>query len=370
MPVPLPIFDPALAPIRDKVLAGERLLHAEGLVLSQTPDLFGLGALANHVRERRNGDKAFFNINRHINYSNVCVAGCEFCAFSRRPGEDGGWTHTLDEIFRKAAEECPPGCAELHVVGGLHPDLPFQYYLDMLAGLRARFPHLHLKAFSAVEIDHLARLSGLGVRDTIRRLKESGLGSLPGGGAEIFSEPLRQRICGHKADARAWLEVHRIAHEEELKSNATMLYGHLESWDERIDHLERLRALQDQTGGFQAFIPLPFQTENLRIQGLKGPSGLTDLRVMAVSRLLLDNFPHIKAYWVMLGLKTAQVALWFGADDLDGTVVEEAIGHMAGASTPQALTLADLERLIVEAGRRPVLRDTLYNEISRSSSRR
>jgi len=361
--MPILVSDPFLKPIRDKVLAAQRLSREDGLVLAQTPDALGLGALANHVRERLHADKAFYNINRHINYSNVCIAGCSFCAFSRKPGEEGGWTYSLEEIFRKAAEECPPGCAELHIVGGLHPDLPFQYFLDMLAGLRQRFPRLHLKAFTAVELAHFSQISGLDVREVIRQLKAHGLGSLPGGGAEVFHEDLRKRIAGRKADAQNWLNIHRIAHEEGLKSNATMLYGHLETWDERIEHMERLRDLQDETGGFQAFIPLAFHPENSPLGHLPGPSGLTDLRVMALSRLMLDNFAHIKAYWVTLGIKMAQLALSFGADDLDGTVTEETIHHMAGASSPQALRARDLENLIREAGRRPALRDTLYNEL-------
>jgi aminodeoxyfutalosine synthase len=358
--------DKALEPIAEKILAGQRLDAADAIVLAESPDLTGLGALANRTREERHGDKVYYNINRHIDYSNVCVADCRFCAFSRAPGEDGGWTRSLEEIFRIAGEELPPDCSELHIVGGLHPDLRFAHYVEMIAGLRERCPHLHLKAFSAVELDHFAKVGGLEVRETVRQLKAAGLDSLPGGGAEIFDEALRREICPDKAGADRWLEIHRVAHEEGLRSNATMLYGHLESWPQRVDHMLRLRKLQDETGGFQAFIPLAFHPRNSGMADLPGPSGLLDLRMFAVSRLVLDNLPHIKAYWISLGIKMAQVALSFGADDLDGTVGEETIHHMAGAESPRALSPRDLESLIREAGRQPVLRDSLYETSERT----
>ncbi len=359
----IPILDPNLLSIKDKVEAQERLSFEDAMILAASNDLCALGMLASMVRERLNGNHCYYNINRHIDYSNVCVANCSFCAFSREPGEEGGWTYSLEEIFRKAEEECPAGCTELHIVGGLHPDLPLEYYEDMLRGLRERLPHLHLKAFTATELHHMAQLAGLPVRETIRRLTLAGLGSLPGGGGEVFEENLRKKLAGNKADAKTWLAVHRIAHEEGLKSNCTMLYGHLETWPDRIRHMIALRELQDETCGFQAFIPLAFHPKNSQLSHLKGPSGLTDLKVMAISRLMLDSIPHIKAYWVMLGMKMAQVALAFGADDLDGTVVEETIFHMAGGETPQQLGVADIERMIREAGRIPVQRDTLYQPI-------
>jgi len=365
--MPIAITDSSLKPIRDKLMDGQRLSLDDGLQLAQSNDLLGIGALANHVREKLHGDKTFFNINRHINYTNVCSADCAFCAFARLPDQDGGWTCSLDEIFEKAEKDCPPGCTELHIVGGLHPDLPFQYYLDMLSGLKERFPHLHLKAFTAIELAHFSKISGLHVREVIRQLIDCGLGSLPGGGAEVFEDDIRRGIASGKANAKGWLNIHRIAHEEGLKTNATMLYGHVESWENRLEHLDALRKLQDKTGGFQTFIPLAFHPANTRMDDLPGPSGLDDLRMMAVSRLMLDNFPHIKAYWVMMGIKMAQVALSFGADDLDGTVVEETIYHMAGSDSPQTINVKDLRNLIREAGRQPVQRDTLYNEIADQS---
>lgn len=354
------LADRSLEQIRGKVMEGKRISADDALVLSRSNDLCALGALAEVARRRWNGNRAYYNINRHINYSNVCVAGCAFCAFSRKDGEEGAWTYSLEEIFAKAGEACPSGCTELHIVGGLHPQLPLAYYVEMLRGLRRRYPMLHLKAFTATEIHHIAALSGTSAREVIRQLKAAGLGSLPGGGGEVFNAELRRQVAGNKADAEQWLDVHRTAHEEGLKSTATMLYGHLESWEDRIAHMARLRELQDETGGFQAFVPLAFHPKNSRLSHLKGPSGLTDLKVMAISRLMLDNFPHLKAYWVMLGTKAAQVALAFGADDLDGTVVEETIVHMAGANSPQQMRVGQIERLIREAGREPVLRDSLY----------
>lgn len=360
----LRISDSSLNAIQEKVMAEERLSFDDAMTLSVSNDLCGLGTLANAVRERLNGKKVFYNINRHINYSNVCVASCAFCAFSREKGQDGAWTYSLEEIFRKAVEECPEGCGELHIVGGLHPDLAIDYYEKMLRGLKQRLPHLHLKAFTATEIHHFALMNNLPAREVIQRLKQAGLGSLPGGGGEVFSDELRRKLAGKKADAQTWLNVHRLAHEEGLKSNATMLYGHLETWEDRISHLIQLRELQDDTHGFQAFIPLAFHPKNSRISHLPGPSGITDLKVTAISRLVLDNIPHIKAYWVMLGLKMAQLSLAFGADDMDGTVVEETIFHMAGGQSPQEMSVKELERLIIETGRVPVLRDSLYQAIA------
>lgn len=362
-PVSIRFADKSLLPLARKVENAERLTFDDAMALSRSFDINALGAMANIVRERINGNHAWYNINRHINYSNICVAGCSFCAFGREPGQPGGWTYTLEEIYRKAQEECPPDCSELHIVGGLHPDLPLEYYEEMLSGLKQRLPHLHLKAFTATEIHHISLQSALPVRNVIRRLIAAGLGSLPGGGGEVFSDELRRKLAGNKADAATWLSVHRVAHEEGLKSNCTMLYGHIESWEDRVRHLMCLRELQDETSGFQAFIPLAFHPKNSRLSNLKGPGGMTDLMVMAISRLMLDNIPHIKAYWVMLGMKMAQVALSFGADDMDGTVVEETIFHMAGGETPQQMSVKDLEHMIREAGRVPVCRDSIYSHV-------
>ncbi len=361
-------LDTALEPIAAKVAAGVRLDHQDGLALFQTIDLLGLGWLANRVREHRHGNKTYYNINRHINYTNVCVNSCKFCSFARPKGADGAWTYSLEEIFEKAVRDMPLGGTELHIVGGLHPDLPFAYYLEMLRGLKARLPHVHLKAFTAVEIAFLAKISRLKVAEVLRQLIEAGLGSLPGGGAELLTPASRSLVCGEKLTGKGWLNIHRIAHGLGLKSNCTMLYGHVETNEDRVDHLMQLRDLQDETGGFQVFIPLAFHPKNSQLEHLPAPSGMTDLKVIAASRLLLDNIPHLKAYWVMLGIKTAQVAQSFGANDLDGTVVEETIYHMAGAETPQQLGVREIERLIQEAGRIPVQRDTLYREVPAQSS--
>ena len=360
------IEDAALKPIAQKVFASERLSFEDGVALYDSNDLLAIGHLANHVREKRHGNLTYFNVNRHINPTNVCVASCKLCAFGRKPGGDGAYTMALDEIFRTAAEGWSEAVTEFHIVGGLHPDLPFDYFCDLLKGLRERFPGVHLKAFTAVEIAYLARIGKLTVRDALLRLKDSGLGSLPGGGAEIFAPKVRRVICDHKIGAHTWLKVHRIAHELRLNSNATMLYGHIESAADRVDHLLQLRKLQDETSGFMALIPLAFHPENTGLAHLPKPTGFMDLKNIAVSRLLLDNFPHIKAYWIMLTPQMAQVALRFGADDLDGTVVEEKIYHDAGATTAQLLTREALERLIREAGREPVERDTLYRHLSRT----
>ncbi|HOR28742.1 MAG TPA: aminofutalosine synthase MqnE [Candidatus Sumerlaeota bacterium] len=366
MPAARPIggfHDPFLETVARRLEAGERLTREDGLRLYESPDLLGVAWLANRERERRHGLKTYYNINRHINYSNICVNHCKFCAFARDPGADGAWEYQLQEIFDKAERDMPPGGDELHIVGGLHPSLPFEYYTEMLRGLKARLPHVHLKAFTAIEIAHLARISGLKVQQVLERLIEAGLGSLPGGGAEVLTANSRKLVCGEKLTGKGWLNIHRIAHQMGLKTNSTMLYGHVESIADRVDHVLLLRELQDETGGFQVFIPLAFHPKFSHMQDLPAPSGATDLRVMAVSRLLLDNIDHLKAYWIMLGVKTAQVAQHFGANDLDGTVVEETIYHMAGAETPQSMSEKELRRLIRETGRVPVRRNTLYEEL-------
>jgi len=354
------IQDPALWPIYDKVAAGARLNREDGCTLFESPDLLGVGHLAQMVKERLHGRKAFYIYNQHINYSNICVNGCKFCAFGRKAGQPGAYEMSLAEIFDKVEDRRQEPITEIHIVGGCHPDLPFGYYLDMLRGIKARRPEVHLQAFTAVEVAHLAQKAEMSVADTLVALKEAGLGSLPGGGAEVFSPRVRQSLCPEKLSPEGWVEVAQTAHRLDLNTNATMLYGHMESVAERVDHLVRLREAQAETGGFLAFIPLSFHPANTGLSELAGPSAIDDLKTLAVSRLILDNFPHIKAFWIMLGAKLSQISLCFGVDDVDGTVMEERITHMAGAQTPQALTRAQLEALIREAGCEPVERDTQY----------
>ncbi len=357
---------PEFPRIREKVLAGERLTFDDGLVLfSPQVSLHDVGALANLVRERRHGNTAYYNINTHLNPTNVCVYRCTFCAFRADLRSPKGYVMSDEEILARGQEAVESGCTEMHIVGGLHHQKPFEWYVHVLRILHESFPSLHLKAWTAVEIHWFEHLTRRPAKEVLQELIDAGLGSMPGGGAEIFHPEVRDQICEHKADAAAWLEIHRTAHSLGLKTNCTMLYGHIEQAHHRVDHLLRLRALQDETGGFQAFIPLAFHPANTGLAHLKKPSVLLDLRTLAVSRLLLDNVPHIKAYWVMLGVGTAQAALAYGADDLDGTVRHERIYHDAGADTPQILTVAELEHLIREAGREPVERDTLYRPVRR-----
>ena len=358
--------DPQLEHIAAKVLDGERLGFNDGLVLYGSPDVLAVGWLANRVRERMHGDVTYFNVNRHINPTNVCVAACKLCAFGRKKGDAAGYTMALEEAWETAATGYTESVTEFHIVGGLHPDLPLEYFLDLVSGLKERFPKVHIKAFTMVEVAYLARRAKLSIEETLRKMRTAGVDSMPGGGAEIFSARVRSIICDHKIDGEEWLETARIAHRLGFKTNATMLYGHIENDEDRVDHLLKLRALQDETGGFQTFIPLAFHPENTALDHLPVTTGLTDIRQVAVSRLLLDNFPHIKAYWQMLTAKIAQIALRFGADDLDGTVVEEKIYHDAGATTPQGMTRKELCRLITEAGRIPVERDTLYKAVTRT----
>jgi aminodeoxyfutalosine synthase len=355
-----------LSAIRDKVLAGERLSFEDGLALEASTDLFTLGELANIVRERFNGNTAYYNVNTHINPTNVCVYRCDFCAFRADLGEERAYVMTEGQIKERAAQASSRGATELHIVGGLHNKLPFSWYVDVVRWVKEAAPEIHVKAYTAVEIEWFCKLERRPIRDILQALVDAGLGSLPGGGAEIFHPEVREEICGAKASTATWLDVHRTAHKLGLNTNATMLYGHIDRPLHRIDHLVRLRELQDETGGFQTFIPLAFHPDNSRMDELPKPSGVMDLKTMAISRLMLDNFPHIKAYWVMLGIKTAQVALAFGADDLDGTVVHETIYHEAGAETPQELSVTEIERLIREAGRDPIERDTLYHRVERT----
>ena len=383
------------------------MTDADALRLFETSDLHTLASLADGIRAVQHGTKVFYNRNRHIDYSNICTSNCSFCAFSRLPGKtEGAWDWTHEEIVQKALDTCAlggvselhvvggvertqpsavltggthplctpdvkgtgtsqksQGITELHVVGGLHPSHPLGWYEKMLRLLKQALPGVHLKAFTAVEIHAFSQRFGMTHEDVLKRLIAAGLNSMPGGGAEIFHPDVRKRICPNKADADQWLSVHRIAHKLGLKTNATMLYGHVETYAHRVDHLRRLRELQDETGGFQAFVPLVFHPDHTALDQYAKPSGVEDLRTFAVSRLYLDNIPHLKAYWVTLGVKLAQVALSFGVDDLDGTVMEETIHHMAGSNTPQTLGVEDLRRLILEVGRTPVERDSLYRPI-------
>ena len=360
--------DPQLRPIADKVMAGERLSFEDGLALYRSHDLLAAGYLANHVREKLSGNVTYFNVNRHINPTNVCVAACKLCAFGRQVRDPAAYTMSLEQVWQIAGEGYSEAVSEFHIVGGLHPELSLDWYCQMIRGLRERYPQVHLKAFTMVEIGYLARRANLPVEETLRRLKDAGVDSLPGGGAEIFQERVRRIICDHKIDGEEWINTARTAHQLGLRSNATMLYGHIETAEDRVDHLLKLRALQDETGGFQTFIPLAFHPENTPMRHLPTTGGIDDIKNIAVSRLLLDNFPHIKAYWIMMTPKIAQIAQRFGADDLDGTVVEEKIYHDAGATTTQSLQREELLRLIRQAGREPVERDTLYRPVVRDEA--
>lgn len=357
-----------LTKIRNKVLSGKRLNEAEALNLFKGDDIFSLASLAAHIAEKKNGKKAYFVRNRHINPTNICVNRCRFCAFSKSKGQEGAYEMTVSEILKKLRTEKTKlrvPYSELHIVGGLHPDWPFTYYLELVSAIKKNFPKLHIKAFTAVEIDYFSKISGLSIEETLKTLKRCGLGSMPGGGAEIFAPAIRNRLCPEKISGERWLEVMASAHKVGLRTNATMLYGHIESYEDRIDHLMKLRKLQDKTGGFQAFIPLAYHPKNTEIKG-SYTSGLDDLKTIAISRLYFDNFDHIKAYWVMLGEKISQLALKFGADDIDGTIVEEKITHSAGGLTGGQLTAEQLSDMIKKAGRIPVERDSFYRKIRRA----
>ncbi|MCB9665870.1 MAG: aminofutalosine synthase MqnE [Alphaproteobacteria bacterium] len=346
----------------DKVIAAERLDLDDGLRLFEAPSAAAVGALANLVRERRHGDLTFFNRNLHINATNVCEATCMFCAFSRlKTGDPAAYTMSLEQAVGRVRALRDTFVTEVHIVNGLNPDLPFAYYTDLLRALKEERPDLHVKGFTAVEIHYYAGKYGMTYAEVIGALRDAGLDSMPGGGAEIFADRVRRRICHDKVDADGWLEVHRTAHQLGMRTNCTMLFGMIETVEERLDHMLRLRALQDETGGFQTFIPLKFHNEHNRLSGLYEATGVEVLRTYAVARLMLDNIDHLKAYWPMLGVQVAQALLAWGADDLDGTVREERIYHMAGATTPQALSRDDLVALIRDAGRLPVERDTLYH---------
>lgn len=361
--------DARVQEIADKVFAGERLSFDDGLYLDEKVDTLTLGRLANYVREKKNGNYAFYNTNVHLNPTNVCVYRCTFCAFRSDLKAPKSYVFDDDMVRERVLEAQRNGATEIHVVGGLHHQKKFDWYVNLIRVIHETWPQIHIKAWTAVELNWFVHITKLPYESVLRELKDAGLGSLPGGGAEIFDESVRSQICEHKADGQNWIEAHRAAHRLGLRSNATMLYGHVEEAKHRIDHLCRLRDLQDETGGFQTFIPLAFHPENTGMAYLKKPTGNMDLRTMAVSRLMLDNFDHIKAYWIMLGEATAQVALGFGADDMDGTVVHELIYHDAGAKTPEGLTVDQIHRMIREAGREPVERDTLYRRVIRDGAR-
>ena len=354
-----------LSDISDRLDRGQRLSFDDGVRLFRSPDLYAVGWLANREREKRHGGLTYYNFNLRLEATNVCVASCLFCSFSRlKPGDEQSYLLSLEQVFDKLRARADQPLTEVHVVNGLHPDLPFDYYLDMLRGLKRIRPGIHLKCFTAVEIAFFADLYGRSDEQVLRELKDAGLDSLPGGGAEIFAERVRKKICHDKADADRYLAIHATAHRLGLRTNITMLYGHIETVEERVDHMLRTRALQDETGGLQAFIPLAFHPDNNQMQKLPAPSATETLRVHAVSRLMMDNVPHVKAFWIATGVDVAQISLWYGVDDLDGTVQEEKIYHMAGARTPETLTTADIRRLIRRAGRLPVERDTLYNVVT------
>ncbi len=352
-----------IADIAEKVFANERLSIEDCVRLYRTRDLLALGYLADYVRRQRHGDKAYYVVNVHLNYSNVCYAGCPFCAFGKYPKDPEAFEFSVDEYVERLGQMLWDRVTEVHIVGGLHPKLPFDYYLDLVRRVKEAFPQLHIKAFTATEIHFFSKISGLSVREVLERLIEAGLGSLPGGGAEVLSERIHEQIYPRKASPQEWLYVHEVAHKLGLRSNATILYGHIETPEEKAMHFELLRQLQDRTGGFMCFIPLAYHPANTKLGG-KPTTGVQDLREISIARLMLDNFPHIKAYWISMDTKLAQVSLSFGADDIDGTVVNEKIFHMAGAESPMSLTEAELRKLITESNFIPVRRDSTYNPLN------
>ena len=356
-----------LRDVAKKLDEGLRLDREDGIKLFACPDLIAVGWLANRERERRYGAQAFFNHNIRLEATNVCVASCLFCSFARlKPGDEGAYEMTLEEAWDKLRQRADQPLTEVHIVNGLHPDLPWEYYLELLRGFKRIKPTIHLKCFTAVEIAFFSDIYGKTDEQVLRELIDAGLDSLPGGGAEVFSDRVRQKICHDKCGTERWLNIHRLGHRLGLRSNVTMLYGHIETNEERIDHMLRTRELQDETGGFQAFIPLAFHPDNNQMRKLPPPTATDTLRVHAVARLVLDNVPHVKVFWIAAGVDVAQTSLWFGVDDLDGTIQEERIYHMAGAQTPESMTPAEIGHLIRTAGREPVERDTFYNVVSTS----
>ncbi len=367
---PANFSDAALRPIAEKILAEQPLNLADGMALWNTRDIFSLGEMANFARRQRHGTTTFYNINRHINYSNICALSCKFCEFHRKRGEQGAYEFSHEDVFRMAGEAAAAGATEIHIVGGLHPWLPFDWYLQMLRGLRTRFPKLHLKAFTAIEINHFTKIAKLSTREVLIALHEAGLGSMPGGGAEVFDDRVHDEVFKGKLRADGWMEVHRTAHELGIRTNATILYGHVETREERIKHLLALRELQIQAPGFQTIIPLSFIPEGSELGHLPGNTGLEDLKMLAISRLMLDNFDHVKAFWIMQSMKLSQVSLDWGVDDLDGTVVWYDITKREGGAgnRHQEQTVDSIRRLIVEAGYEPVERDTLYHRVIRDET--
>lgn len=359
-------FDHRLSLIAEKIAAGERLSFDDGIALFNTADLNGLGRLSDSVRRKKHGLTTYYNVNRHFNHTNICVADCKFCGFYRRSRAEDAYTHTIEEAVEIARQAVNEGATELHIVGGLNTKLPFEYYTDLFSTLKREFPQLHLKALTMVELDFFARFYKMSDEEVIERLKAAGMDSCPGGGAEIFAEPTRSRICDHKCNGDRWLELAGKVHKAGLKTNATMLYGHIESIEDRIDHLVRLRRQQDETGGFQCFIPLAFYPPGTALSSLPGPDAIDSLKTIAVSRLMLDNFDHIKAYWVMLGKNLAQVALHFGANDLDGTITDggELTESYSVENGEVKMSRAELIRLIENAGFKAVERDTVYNRVA------
>jgi aminodeoxyfutalosine synthase len=356
-----------LGDILEKIRDGERISVEDGIRIFQSPDLLAVGYLANIVRERKNANNAYFIYNQHINYSNICTNLCKFCAFGKDKDSALAYEMTVEDVRQKVRERLSEPITEIHMVGGIHPDLPYSYYTDLLKVIKEERPDVHIQAFTCVEIAHFAEISGLGIAGVLEDLKKEGLGSIPGGGAEVFSPRIRKLTCEKKLSGSGWIEVAKIAHKVGLHTNATMLYGHIESLEERLEHLDMLRKAQDETKGFLAYIPLSFHPKNTelsKMSQMSRTSGVDDLKNIAVARCFLDNFPHIKAYWVMIGQKLSQIALSYGADDVDGTVKEEIITHMAGAETEQAMSREQLLRMIREAGRIPIERDTLYNVIN------
>ena len=368
MPTTPAIDDIRLRPILQKVEAGARLSFEDAVTMYRSSDILSLGYMANLVRERLHGDTTYFNVNRHINPTDVCVASCRLCAFGKRAKDPTSYTMSMEQVWEVAGHGYAEAVTEFHIVGGLHPELSLDWFCEMIAGLKQRYPGVHLKAFTMVEVAFFAKRAKISLRETLERLKAAGVDSLPGGGAEIFSERVRRIICDHKIDGNEWLETAKIAHQIGLKSNCTMLYGHLETEEDRADHLVKLREVQDETGGFVTFIPLAFHPQNTALSHLPKTTGFDDLKQIAISRLMLDNIPHIKAYWIMMTPSVAQIAQRFGANDIDGTVVEEKIYHDAGATTSQHLRRQDLLRLIKEAGREPLERDTSYRPVTRTES--
>src|SRR5580658_1349725 len=360
--------DRRLEGIRDKVEAGTRLSYEDGVALYRSSDLLALGYMANLVRERKHGDVTYFNVNRHINPTDVCVASCRLCAFGKQKRDPNSYTMSLEQVWETAGRGWKEAITEFHIVGGLHPELSLEWFCQMLRGLKERYPQIHLKAFTMVEIGYFARREKITVREVLGRLRDAGMDSLPGGGAEVFSERVRRIICDHKLTGDEWLDTARTAHELGLHSNCTMLYGHIENEEDRVDHLARLRGLQDETRGFVTFIPLAFHPDNTALSHVPKTTGFDDIKNIAVARLMLDNIPHIKAYWVMMTPRMAQIALRFGADDIDGTIVEERIYHDAGATTQQGFRRSELLQLIRKAGREPMERDTLYRPVQRAEA--